>query len=165
MADWNWLDWLLAAILIFSVGRAFMTGLVRAVCGLLGYFAGFKLASQYYADLGDRIRERGFVTTDSVAQIIAFVLIVVVMVIIFELLGRSMKAKLHVIGADLTDRIFGSAFGFVRACMVGIGILMSISSFAPKADVVAKSVLTPYLMKVADNMSFLIPAYIQQKIL
>jgi len=119
----------------------------------------------YSVDLGARIRATGVITTESVARIIAFVVIVAVTVILFELLGRSMKAKLHVIGAELIDRLFGSVFGFFRACMIGIVFLMTISTFAPQADVVTKSALRPYLMNIADNMSFIIPAYLQQKIL
>ena len=57
MANWNWFDWVLIAILIASMVRAFITGLVRAIAGLFGFVAGFEVASWGYIDLGDRIRD------------------------------------------------------------------------------------------------------------
>ena len=45
LADFNWFDWVLVAVTIFSMAMAFRRGLVRAICGLFGFVAGFLAAA------------------------------------------------------------------------------------------------------------------------
>jgi membrane protein required for colicin V production len=165
IADWNWFDWVLIAILIFSMVRAFITGLVRAIAGLFGFVAGFVVASWAYVTVGDRFRDQGWIPSQLMARMVAFLLIVVVVVVVFEILGRVLQKTLRTIGMGTFDRILGAAFGFARGCLVGIALLMAAAAFAPQSEVVAKSVLRPYLFTVVHDVSFLIPEYVQERIL
>ena len=165
IADWNWFDWLLVAIFLFSMIAAFVTGLVRAASGLLGFIAGFKVASWAYVSGGDRILGRGWVTSEFLARIIAYLSIVVFVVVASEILGKILRKSLRAIGLGTMDRILGSAFGFVRGCMIGIAILMATAVCSPLPDAVGKSILRPYLLDVARDVSFLIPEYVQQRLL
>ncbi|MGA2895975.1 MAG: CvpA family protein [Acidobacteriaceae bacterium] len=165
LADLNWFDWVLIAILIVSMVRAYVTGLVRAIAGLFGFVAGFEVASWGYADLGDRIRDQAWITSEYMARTVAFLVIIVVVVAVFELAGRVLQKKLRTIGLGTFDRILGAAFGFARACLIGIALLMAATIFTPQPDVVSKSVLRPYLFTVVHDVSFLIPDFLQQRIL
>jgi membrane protein required for colicin V production len=165
IAEWNWFDWVLIAILIFSMARAFITGLVRAIAGLIGFVAGFEMASWAYVDLADRFREHGWIVSQSMARTVAYLLIVAIMVVVFEIAGRVLQKSLRTIGMGMFDRILGAAFGFARGCLIGIALLMAASAFAPQSTAVVQSALRPYLFTVAHQVSFLIPDYLQQRIL
>ena len=165
IADWNWFDWVLVAIIFVSTVRAFFTGLVRAITGLCGIVAGFSVANWDYEDLGDRIQNQGWIASETVARTVAFLLTVVIVVVVFEIGGRVLQKKLRAIGLGTFDRILGVAFGFARGCMAGIALLMASTMFTPQPDVVAKSVLRPYLFTVVHEVSFLIPDSLQQRIL
>lgn len=165
LADLNWFDWVLIAILIVSMVRAYVTGLVRAIAGLFGFVAGFEAASWGYADLGDRIRDQAWITSEYMARTIAFLVILVVVVALFEIAGRVLQKKLRTIGLGTFDRILGAAFGFARACLIGIVLLMAATIFTPQPDVISNSVLRPYLFTVVHDVSFLIPDFLQQRIL
>jgi membrane protein required for colicin V production len=165
IADWNWFDWLLALILLSSIIAAFVSGLVRAATSLLGFFAGFKIAGTAYVSFGDRIMAKGWVTSEFLARIIAYLVIVAIMVAAAEVLGRVLRKSLRAIGLSMMDRILGAAFGFIRGCMVGIAILMVVAVSSPLPDAITKSILRPYLLDVARDVSFLIPEYVQQRIL
>jgi membrane protein required for colicin V production len=165
VANWNVFDWVLVAIVALSMVRAFITGLVRAIAGLAGFIAGYEVASWTYVNLAERFRERGWIVSQSMARTVAFLLIVVVVAMVFELLGRATRRSLRTIGMGTFDRIFGMGFGFARGCLIGISLLIAISSFAPQSPIVVQSALRPYLFTVAHEVSFLIPKYLQQRIL
>jgi membrane protein required for colicin V production len=165
VANWNVFDWVLVAIVALSMVRAFITGLVRAIAGLAGFIAGYEVASWTYVNLAERFRERGWIVSQSMARTVAFLLIVLVVVMVFELLGRVTRKSLRMIGMSTFDRIFGMGFGFARGCLIGISLLIAISSFAPQSPIVVQSALRPYLFTVAHEVSFLIPKYLQQRIL
>jgi membrane protein required for colicin V production len=165
IADWNWFDWVLVAVISVSMVRAFFTGLVRAIAGLCGIVAGFAVADWGYTDLGDRILNQGWIASETMARTVAFLVIVVVVVVVFEIGGRVLQKKLRTIGLGTFDRILGAGFGFARGCMAGIALLMASTMFTPQPDVVAKSILRPYLFTVVHEVSFLIPDSLQQRIL
>jgi len=165
IAGWNWFDWLLVLIILFSMIAAFVTGLVRAVSGLIGFLAGFAIAGWTYVSVGDRIMGKGWVTSEFLARIIAYLVIVVIVVVACEVLGQVLRKSLHAIGFSTMDRFLGAAFGLVRGCMIGIAILMATAVCSPLPDAIGKSVLRPYLLDVARDVSFLIPEYVQQRLL
>jgi membrane protein required for colicin V production len=165
IADLNWFDWVLVAIVIVSMVRAYVTGLVRAIAGLLGIAVGFEAASSGYIYLGDRIRDQAWITSQYMARTVAFLLIVVVVVVVFEIAGRVLQKKLRSIGLGWFDRTLGAAFGFARACLMGIALLMAASILTPQPDAVTNSLLRPYLFTVVHDVSFLIPESLQQRIL
>jgi membrane protein required for colicin V production len=99
------------------------------------------------------------------ARTVAFLLIVVAVVIVFDVLGRIARKSLRTIGMGTFDRILGAGFGFARGCLIGISLLIAMSSFAPQSPVVVQSALRPYLFTIAHEVSFLIPEYLQQRIL
>ncbi len=165
VAAWNWFDWLLAAIMSASAILAFITGLVRAVAGLLGIVVGLEIANWSYIAVGDRIRDQGWIPTEFMARIVAYLAIVSLAVVVSEVVGRVMRKSLRVIGAGWIDRLLGAVFGFARGSLIGVILLIAAAAFAPKSDVVASSVLRPYLFTVVSNVSFLIPNYFQQRIL
>ena len=165
LADLNWFDWVLIAILIVSMVRAYVTGLVRAIAGLFGIAVGFEVASWDYVDLGTRMRDQAWITSEFMARTVAFLVIMVVVVMVFEVAGRILQKSLRTIGLGTFDRILGAGFGFARACLIGIALLIAATIFTPQPDAVSKSVLRPYLFTVVHDVSFLIPDSIQQRIL
>lgn len=165
IADLNWFDWVLVAIMIVSIVRAYVTGLVRAIAGLFGIAVGFEVASWGYVDLGDRMRDQAWITSQYMARTVAFLMIVAVVVVVFEVAGRVLQKKLRTIGLGWFDRILGAAFGFARACLIAIALLMAATIFTPQPEAVTNSLLRPYLFTVVHDVSFLIPDSLQQRIL
>jgi membrane protein required for colicin V production len=165
MSDWNVFDWVLVSIVVISIVRAFITGLVRAIAGLLGFLVGYEVAAWTYLYLADRFRERGWIMSQPMARTAAFLLIVVFVVVLFDVLGRLMRNSLRTIGMGTFDRILGAGFGFARGCLIGLSLLIAMSSFAPQSPIIFRSVLRPYLFTIAHEVSFLIPDYLQQRIL
>ena len=162
VAYFNYFDWLLVLLVAFSMVMAFRRGLVRAIFGFMGIVGGFQLATWYYRDLADLIDMSRLHITLSTARVIAFITIVMVVGVLFELAGKFLQRFLRHVGLGWFDRTLGAAFGFARGCIISIAVLMVVTTFAPASGAVTSSEITPYLFAVAHDVSFLVPQYLQE---
>jgi membrane protein required for colicin V production len=162
LSDWNGFDWLLAAILLFSMVTGFRRGFVRTVFGLAGFLGGFLLASWKYVRVGELIIDAGWIKSTTTAMVVAYLLIVVFVALGVELVARILQKSARAVGLGFMDRMLGAAFGFARGWMIGIALLMIPTTFAPQSKLVATSVLSPYFFAVAHDVSFLVPRYLQR---
>lgn len=162
LSDWNGFDWLLIAILLISMGVAYRRGIVRTLCGLAGFFGGLALASMYYTPLADWVVHIRLLMSVPTARILAFLFIVIATASLFEVVGLLLQKILRVVGLGFIDHLLGVAFGFVRGCVICLGVLMVTTHFAPQSWVVTTSVVSPYLFGLAHDVSFLVPQYLQQ---
>ena len=157
VADWNGLDWTLAAVLLLSTLRAWWRGLVQALFGLLGFVGGFQLASWNYASAGDWLfRKQGFASL-ATARIVAFLAIAVAVVIVFELVGRGVKKSAHAVGFGMFDRALGAAFGLARGLLLGVSVIVGVTAFAPQSGWIEGSKLSAYFLGAAHAVSFVVP--------
>jgi len=165
LADWNGFDWFLIMILAISMGFGFRRGIVRAVLGFAGFVGGFLLAAWNYTWLGDWINSTHLIASVSTARIVAFLAIVVAIGVGVELLARLLQKTIRAAGLSLVDRMLGAGFGFLRGCLLGIGLIMIPSTLLPSSKLVTGSVLSPYLFAAAHDVSFLVPQYLQQRMI
>ncbi len=156
-------DWIMVMVVGISMAVAFRRGLVRAIFGLLGLVGGFQLASVTYVDVADRINIYHGIQSETTARIIAFLLIVTVVALGFELVGRGIQKSLRLVGLGTFDRMLGAVFGFARGCLICIALLMVLCNAAPQSDLLVRSALSPYLFAAAHDVSFLVPQYLQQE--
>ena len=161
-AQFNYFDWTLVAIVIISMVLAFRRGLVRAIFALLGFIAGFQMATWFYMNVGEWVLACRIRMSVQTARMIAFVLIVIVVAMVVDQAGRLLQRLLRTVGLGFFDRLLGTAFGFARGCLIAIAILMIATTVAPQSQAISNSELTPYLFAVAHDVSFLVPEYLQE---
>jgi membrane protein required for colicin V production len=159
----NLFDWLLIAVLAYSTLTAFLRGILVELFSLGGLVAGILLASWNYRSVSLLLRR--LITTPSTANVVAFLLIAIGIMILSTILGRVLHRTAESIGLGFFDRILGAAFGFVRGCLLGIVILMAASAFLPPNSRISQSRLTPYFLAGAHAVSFVVPHDLQQQIL
>ena len=162
LADLNYFDWTLLAIVGISMMLAFRRGLVRAIFALLGFIGGFQMAAWFYTDVGEWVLACRIRMSVQTARIIAFVLIVILVAIVVDQAGRLLQRLLRTVGLGFFDRVLGMAFGFARGCLIAIAVLMVATTVAPQSGAVTNSELTPYLFAVCHDVSFLVPDYLQE---
>jgi membrane protein required for colicin V production len=159
----NLFDWLLLAILAYSTIMAFVRGIILELFSLGGLIAGILLASWNYHNVALQISH--IITTLETAQIVAFFLIVIVVMVLCTLLSKLLNRTAHAIGLGFFDRLLGAAFGFVRGCLFGVTILMAIAAFLPQSQWLANSQLSPYFLAGVHAVSFVVPHDLQKRIL
>ncbi len=159
----NFFDWFLIAVLAYSTITAFVRGIILELFSLGGLIAGIVIASWNYDRLA-LFAER-LIATPAIAQIIAFFVIVIGVMVLSAILGKAFNQTAHAIGLGLFDRLLGGVFGFARGCLLGVAIMMAIAAFLPHSTWIANSQLSSYFLAGAHAVSFVVPHDLQQQIL
>jgi len=150
---WNGFDWLLIAILTVSVLRGTIRGFLRTVFSLAGTLAGLWAAGEYY----ESVALRNILGSLPTARVVAFVAIAVVVVVGFNLVGRTLHLSARRFGLGGLDSMAGALLGLVRGSLIGVAILFAILAVSPKSPLIATSALAPYLAMAARLAAFALP--------
>ena len=157
----NLFDWFLVAILAYSTVVAFVRGILLELFSLGGLVAGILLAAWNYPALAALLSR--IITTAATADVVAFLLIAVGVMIVAALVGRTLHRTADAIGLGFFDRLLGAGFGFARGCLLGVAILMAATAFLPKTDWIENSHLAPYFLAGVHAVSFVVPHDLDRK--
>jgi membrane protein required for colicin V production len=159
----NPLDWLLTALLAYSVIKAFLQGFFREAFALAGLVVGLIVASWGYQAAA--LHLSGLITSPQIAQFAAFLGILAACMIVATLIGKVLRKTVSAIGLGVLDRLGGAVFGFVRGCLLGVAVLMAFTAFLPTAPWIRDSKMAPYFLQGGHAVSFLLPEDLKHKLL
>ncbi len=109
-------DWILLAVLAFSMLLGAWRGLVYEVLSVLGWAVSFYVAQWLAPDVAARLPVQS--ASDPVRYAAAFVLVFVAAVFVAGLLAFLLKKLVEAIGLRPVDRTLGAAFGLVRGVIL-----------------------------------------------
>jgi membrane protein required for colicin V production len=159
----NLFDWFLVAVLVYSTIAAFVRGILLESFSLGGLIIGFLLAAWNYHALAALLSR--WIAKASVADVTAFLLIALGVMVVAALIGRALHRTADAIGLGFFDRLLGAGFGFARGCLLGMAILIATTAFLPRNEWIENSHLAPYFLAGAHAVSFVVPHDLQQLIL
>ena len=110
------LDWILAAVLVFSLMLGAWRGLVYEVLSVLGWAVSF-YAAQWFAPQAALLLPWES-ATEPVRYAAAFVLVFIAALFAAGLLAALVKRLVDAIGLRPVDRTLGAAFGVVRGLIL-----------------------------------------------
>jgi membrane protein required for colicin V production len=153
------LDWIILAVLAFSVVRATMRGMVRELFWLGGTILGLALACAYYS-IPAAVLEP-IVNSQPVANACSFLLIVFGVMILAGLLGHAMRSVIRFAGLGTLDSLAGGLFGLLRGILLITASMMAVAAFLPTYGQMERaiypSVLAPYFLSAAHAVSSVVP--------
>ncbi len=158
----NPLDWLLALFVLYSTVRAAMRGLVREMFALGGLIIGFILACWYYTPVA--VYLRGLVNSPPLAEFCAFLLILSAVMVIAALAGALIHRTASAVGLSVLDRLGGAAFGAARGVVLDAAMLLAVTAFLPTAPWIQASKFSPYLLRAAHAVSFVMPRHLKSQL-
>jgi membrane protein required for colicin V production len=155
MGIWNWLDWILAAILVASVAGAILKGFVRELISLAAVVAGLVIAALGYPQVAVWFEDltRSHQVALGLGFLSLFAAVLVVGVLVSILARKLIKAA----GLQWFDRLLGGVFGLVRGIAVDCILLMVMVAFAIKTEAVQQSLLAPYVATGARAIALVMP--------
>lgn len=162
MTSWNPLDWLLAIVLAYSVVRAVLRGFFQESFALGGLVVGFLAACWFYAEVAHRLS--GLITSPPLAQMLGFLLIVVIATMAGTLLGKMMRKTASAVGLGLIDRLLGALFGLARGVLLCLALLLCCTAFLPAGHWIQSSKLAPYFLRADHAVSFVMPADLKHRL-
>ena len=157
------LDWLLLAILLYSIAISWFKGFVREVLGLITVLVGVLLAAWFYRGVGRLFKD--VVRTENIALFFGFSLIFVMTLVagfvVIWLVTKFMKfAKLQ-----WADRLLGAAFGFIRGWVISAAILLALTAFEIQTERLKGSELVPYFLPGSRVIAVMTPYEMKAKFL
>jgi membrane protein required for colicin V production len=154
----NWLDILLAVILLFSFAGALWNGITREVVRIIALLGGIFGGMWWYTDLTPHITP--YVRDESMASFAAFGVIVVGSLVAGGVIAWLLAKVLHWSGLRWFDRLLGGAFGLVRGLILATAIVLAVVAFAPttgSSETVAQSRIAPLVLHSARWTAALAP--------
>jgi membrane protein required for colicin V production len=157
------LDWLLLAILVYSIAISWFKGFVREVLGLITVLVAVLLAAWFYRGVGRLFKD--VVRTENIALFFGFSLIFVMTLVagfvVIWLITKFMKfAKLQ-----WADRLLGAAFGFIRGWVISAAILLALTAFEIQTERLKGSELAPYFLPGSRVIAVMTPYEMKAKFL
>jgi len=143
---------LIAASLIYSLVK----GLTREIFSFLAIILGFFGASYGYSRVAEWLK--GWVNQETVAQILGFAVLFLLIAVAVTLIGRLLSRLIHKGGLGWADRMGGAGFGLLKAVLLIAIILLVLTAFLPpKSKVLRESKISPVALTIARGLSFLVP--------
>ncbi len=155
-------DWSLVALLAYSVVRAFLRGFILEIFSIVGLVAGVLLASWNYNTLATTLSR--WISPLTTAQIVAFLVISIGIMVAAGLLGKILRSGADAIGLGFIDRVLGAVFGLARGCLLAVAVMLMLTVFMPQSSWIQNSQLAPYFLAGAHGVSFVVPHDLQQQI-
>ena len=158
------LDWIILAILVYSVVASWFKGFVREILGLITVLAAVLSASWFYRGVGATFF-KDVVRTENLALFFGFSVIFLVTLVagfvVIWLVTKFMKfAKLQ-----WADRLLGAAFGFIRGWVIGAAILLALTAFEVQTERLKNSELAPYFLPGSRVIAIMTPYEVKAKFL
>ena len=150
----NWLDIVIAVALIVPIFTGLRQGLIKAALSLAGLIVGVVLASNYYQELGGMMT---FIPNENVANIAAFIIILVVVMIIAFVLAAVLKYTAKAVLLGWVDRLGGAIFGLFMGAIVMGAILAILVKFIGEG-LLTESVLAGFLLDKFPIILGLLPS-------
>jgi len=148
----NPFDIFIIVIVGYCLVRGLFRGLVKEVSSIIGVLGGFYAAYLYYP-LAAKWLNR-LISDPAYLKILSFLIIFCTVLIIINVLGIIIKYLLNIAFLGWVDRIFGIAFGVLKAVLIVSVLFIILTAFLPKgAPIIKNSLLAPYVIWVSENMA------------
>ena len=138
------IDWIICALVLFSVITAAMQGFFSEALTTAGLIIGYIAAAWQYHHLAEWLES--FLKNPWLAEILGFLIIFFAIVLLFGLAARVARWIMKEAGLSSFDRFLGAVLGLVRGGLMVAVILMGMTAFEPASKLLQNSQLAPYFL-------------------
>ena len=150
----NWLDMVILVLLIIPTVIGLRIGIIKAVVSLAGVIIGIILAGRYHVDLAEQLT---FISSASLANIVAFALILLGVMLIAAVVASVLKWITSMVLLGWVNRLGGAAFGFLMGAIFCSAVLAIWAKFLGAEGVIAESGLAALLLDSLPLVLALLP--------
>ncbi len=154
-------DWIIAAVIVLSVVGAASAGFFQEAFGIAGLVFGYLLAAWQYRELAQHFAP--FVSSLWFAEIVAFLMIFIAVMILAGITGRIARWAMKEAGLSFVDRLLGGALGLLRGCLLVAVVLVSMAAFNPGSKWLQGSEMAPYFLVVGRAVIWVAPSELRAR--
>jgi membrane protein required for colicin V production len=156
MVTWNWLDYILGAIVVASVVTAMMKGFIQEMISLASVLIGLVVAAIGYGRAASWFED--LTKSHEIALGLGFLVLFMATLLAGALVGVVARKLIKTAGIQGFNRFLGGVFGLVRGVLVDAILLMVMMAFAIKPEAMRQSALAPYVTTGARVIALVMPA-------
>jgi membrane protein required for colicin V production len=156
MVTWNWLDYILGAIVVASVVTAMMKGFIQEMISLASVLIGLVVAAIGYGRAALWFED--LTKSHEIALGLGFLVLFMATLLVGALVGVVARKLIKTAGIQGFNRFLGGIFGLVRGVLVDAILLMVMMAFAIKPEAMRQSALAPYVTTGARVIALVMPA-------
>ncbi len=150
----NWLDIVILVIVAIATFIGLRIGIIKAALSLVGLIVGIILAGRYYATLAERLT---FIPQDSVANGIAFAIILIGVMIIASVIALLLRWIVKVVMLGWVNHLGGAVFGLVLGAILCGALLTLWVNFLGAPEIIRESGLAVILLDRFPAVLALLP--------
>jgi membrane protein required for colicin V production len=128
----NYVDWVIVAIIIVSSLLGLWRGLAREVMSLLGWVIAFVLANLLARPLAEAIDH--LINDPTARYLVAWALVFVGVLAVSGVLTTMVSRQLRQPGFDLGNRLLGAGFGVLRGIVVVMAVVWVLRGLLPGSE-------------------------------
>lgn len=162
LGNWNALDVMAAAVVVFSVVTAFIKGFSREMIALTAVVGGLFLAFAFYPQ-GAALLESHFDLRPMLAPFLGFLLLFVAVMAAGAVLTYWVDRMLRELRLKTFDRFLGAGFGLARGALICMVIFLAFTAFPVRRDLLAQSRTAEFFVTGARALIVLAPAELNEK--
>jgi membrane protein required for colicin V production len=154
----NWLDILLAIILLACMVRGFRRGFTRQIVGLVSVVVALLLGAWFYGIPAAWVAP--YLSSPMLAAAAGFAAVFLAVMLLGGFVSAVVQRFLKFTGLSVFDHALGAGFGLLRGLLVSIAIVMGAMAFSrgdhpPRA--IVESRLAPYVVEAAHVAASMAP--------
>jgi len=154
----NWLDFVLAIILVASGVAGFRRGFSRQIIGLISGVLALLLGIWFYGSVGFYLMP--YASSRTLANAGGFAVVFCGVLLLGTLVSFVVGRFLRVTGLSIVDHFLGAGFGLLRGLLFAIAIVMGVMAFSrgdKPPDTIVNSRIAPYVVDAARMFAALAP--------
>jgi len=150
----NWLDIVIVVAVAIPTFIGLRIGMIKAALSLAGLIVGVILAGRYYLPLSEQL---SFISQASVAEIAAFTIILIGIMVIAGVLAKLLKWTASVMMLGWVNHLGGAVFGLVLGAIFCGALLATWLKFFDVTETITESNLAFILVDFFPVVLALLP--------
>ena len=154
----NWLDFVLALILIASGVAGLRRGFTRQIIGLIAGVLALLLGIWFYGTAGYYLLP--YASSRTMANAGGFVVVFCGVLLVGALVSYVAGRFVRVTGLSIVDHLLGAGFGLLRGLLFAIAIIMGVMAFSrgdKPPEAIVHSRMAPYVVDAARMVAAMAP--------
>jgi len=150
----NWLDIVITVAIVVPILIGLKIGMIKAALSLAGLIVGVIVAGRYYLPLSEKL---SFISSASVAEITAFIIILVGIMVIAGVLAKLLKWTASVMMLGWVNHLGGAVFGLLLGAIFCGALLATWVKFLGETTAITESNLAFILVDFFPVVLALLP--------
>ncbi|MCX6631566.1 MAG: CvpA family protein [Candidatus Solibacter sp.] len=154
----NWLDFVLAIILLASGVAGLRRGFSRQIIGLISGVLALLLGIWFYGTIGYYLLP--YASSRTMANAGGFAVVFCAVLLLGALVSFVVGRFLKVTGLSIVDHLLGAGFGLLRGLVFAIAIVMGVMAFSrgdKPPEAIVNSRMAPYVVDAARMFAAMAP--------